>query len=357
MEEKQDSLLSGVKEIARRAKVSRATVDRVIHNRPGVSVKTKNRINAIIKELDYQPNVLAQRLALTSRGIIRLAVLLPDISEETEYWKAPLEGINKAEAEIKQYGLQVDYYFFDQNVQSVFALQVQQIMENNPDGVLITPTFEPDSIRLLEYCKTKKIPCVLMNSDIAGQHRLCYIGPELFDSGYLSAQLVHYCLKDQQKVMIVNIAREIENNAAILVKEEGFLAYFKEKLSERLLVALNTTDTRHHAVAARLNELLELESHIGVIYVTNSRVSLVAQWLESIGRSDIILIGYDYLAQNIEFLKRGVIDFLLCEKPQEQGYRSVMTLFQFLVFGTLVKEDYLIPIDIITSANYRYYRN
>jgi LacI family transcriptional regulator len=355
LEEKENSLLSGVKEIARRAKVSRATVDRVIHNRPGVSSKTKNRINAIIEELDYQPNVLAQRLALTSRGILRLAVLLPDISQETEYWKAPLEGINKAEAEIRQYGLQVDYYFFDQNVQAVFAEQVKLIMENKPDGVLITPTFEAESIALLGYCKTKKIPCVLMNSDIPGQQS--YIGPELFDSGYLSAQLVHYCLKEKQKVMIVNIAREIENNVAILRKEEGFLAYFKEKLSEKLLISLNTTDTSYPAVASRLNKMLQQENQIGVIYVTNSRVSLVAQWLESIGRGDIILIGYDYLAKNIEFLKKGIIDFLLCEKPQEQGYRSVMTLFQFLVFSTTVTDDYLIPIDIITSANYRYYRN
>ncbi|WP_149239699.1 LacI family DNA-binding transcriptional regulator [Dyadobacter sp. 32] len=357
MEEKEDSLLSGVKEIARRAKVSRATVDRVIHDRPGVSLKTKNRINAIIEELNYQPNVLAQRLALTSRGIVRLAVLLPDISGETEYWKAPLEGISKAEAEIKQYGVQVDYYFFDQNIQSVFAQQVQRIMDNKPDGVLITPTFEPESILLLQHCKEKKIPCVLMNSDIPGQQRLCYIGPELFDSGYLSAQLVHYCLKENQKVMIVNIAREIENNVAILRKEQGFLAYFKEKLSENLLLPLNTTDTSYPAVAAKLNQMIQDETHIGVIYVTNSRVSQVAEWLESIGRKDIILIGYDYLTRNIEYLKKGIIDFLLCEKPQEQGYRSVMTLFQFLVFSIVVKEDYLIPIDIITSANYRYYRN
>ncbi|WP_205748217.1 LacI family DNA-binding transcriptional regulator [Dyadobacter bucti] len=357
MEEKEDSALSGVKEIARRAKVSLGTVDRVIHNRAGVAVKTRNRINAIIEELNYQPNVLARRLALTSRGTLRLAVLLPDISEETEYWKAPLEGINKAEAEIKQYGVLVEHYFFDQNVQAHFAEQVNRIMENNPDGVLITPTFEKESVVLMKYCKKKKIPCVLMNSDIPDQQRLCYIGPELFDSGYLSAQLVHYCLKEGQKAMIVNIAREIESNVAILRKEDGFMAYFKEKLSEDLLVHLNTTDTSYPAVAARLGGLLEQEKQVGIIYVTNSRVALVAQWLESIGRGDIVLIGYDYLAKNIEFLKKGIIDFLLCEKPQEQGYRGVMSLFQYLVFSATVEESYLIPIDIITSANYRYYRN
>ena len=34
-----------------------------------------------------------------------------------------------------------------------------------------------------------------------------------------------------------------------------------------------------------------------------------------------------------------------------------MSLFQYLVFSATVEESYLIPIDIITSANYRYYRN
>jgi LacI family transcriptional regulator len=357
VEQKEDNLLSGVKEIARRAKVSRATVDRVIHNRPGVSKKTKDRITAIIEELDYQPNVLAQRLALASRGVVKLAVLLPGVSEETEYWKAPLEGISRAETEIKQYGVQVDYYFFDQNDKAVFARQVQLIIDNGADGVLITPTFEPESIKLLAHCKAHTIPCVLMNSDVAGQQRLCYIGPELFESGYLSAQLVDYCLREDQKVLVVNIAREIENNAAIIRKQEGFLAYFDKKISKDLLVSFNSTDTDYESVAEKLNVVLETQKQIGVIYVTNSRVSLVARWLESVSRKDIILMGYDYLKSNIEFLKKGVIDFLICEKPQEQGYRSVMTLFQFLVFSTQVKEDYLMPIDIITSANYKFYRN
>jgi len=86
-----NSTYFGVKEIARRANVSIATVDRVIHNRTGVSEKTKKKINEIIKELDYQPNILASRLA--SKNIIILAVLIPRVSEETDFWEVPLRGI------------------------------------------------------------------------------------------------------------------------------------------------------------------------------------------------------------------------------------------------------------------------
>jgi LacI family transcriptional regulator len=357
MKKNKDITNAGVKEIARRAKVSTATVDRVIHNRTGVSAKTKDRINKIIQELNYQPNVLAQRLALASRGTVRLAVLLPEISEETEYWKAPLEGVNKAESEVKQYRVQIERYFFDQNVKSSFAQQVKRIMKDKPDGLLVSPTFEEESKQLLTYCHKENIPCVLINSDVTGYDRLCYIGPELFHSGYLSAQLVDYCIDKGQKVMIANIAREIENNFAILRKEEGFRTYFKDHLSEDLLVPLNSTDTDYATVSAKLSKLLKKEKEISAIYVTNSRVSLVAKWLEVIDRKDILLIGYDFLDDNVSYLEKGLIDFLICEKPQEQGYRGVMTLFQRLVYSSPVEENYLMPIDIITRANYKFYRN
>lgn len=74
----------GVKEIAKRADISIATVDRVLHNRVGVSLKTKTKIEGIIKELNYKPNILARRLA--SKEILKFVVLIPSVLKETDYW-------------------------------------------------------------------------------------------------------------------------------------------------------------------------------------------------------------------------------------------------------------------------------
>ena len=79
----QDGEAVGVKEIARLAKVSLATVDRVLHNRTGVSEATRTKIQKIIKRLNYRPNILARRLA--SGKVYRFAVLIP-VSEESGYW-------------------------------------------------------------------------------------------------------------------------------------------------------------------------------------------------------------------------------------------------------------------------------
>ena len=52
-----------IKDIARLADVSVGTVDRVIHSRSGVSEASKKRVEEILKQLDYQPNMYASALA------------------------------------------------------------------------------------------------------------------------------------------------------------------------------------------------------------------------------------------------------------------------------------------------------
>lgn len=50
-------------EIAKRCNVSRGTVDRALHGRPGVREETRQLILDTVKELDYRPHALARGLA------------------------------------------------------------------------------------------------------------------------------------------------------------------------------------------------------------------------------------------------------------------------------------------------------
>jgi DNA-binding LacI/PurR family transcriptional regulator len=51
------------KSVATMAGVSVATVSRVINNLPNVQKRTKDKVLAAIKALDYQPNLAAQQMA------------------------------------------------------------------------------------------------------------------------------------------------------------------------------------------------------------------------------------------------------------------------------------------------------
>ncbi|TLV00685.1 LacI family DNA-binding transcriptional regulator [Dyadobacter luticola] len=344
----------GVKEIARRANVSIATVDRVIHNRSGVSEKTKKKINDIIKELDYQPNILASRLA--SKKIISLAVLIPKVSAETDFWEAPLNGITRAEAEIKKYGVQIELFFFDLNDPNSFNEQAGLILEGHFQGVLLSPSFIEEARKFSEACHKLKIPFTFFDSDVPEQHNLCYIGPHLFQSGYVGAKLLTYRLKEKQQVAVVNISKETDNYNYIQI-EEGFRSYFKDHSLPGEILRVNIKDTDSLSVTRQLTKILNDNENIKAMFVTNSRVSAVATFLEKSGRSDISLIGYDFLKENIKHLEKGFIDFLICHKPEEQGYRGVMSLYETLVLGARVEKVHFMPIDIITKENQAFYKN
>lgn len=350
------NVLIGVKEIARLANVSIGTVDRVIHGRTGVAKTTKNKILAIMEELDYQPNILARRLA--SKKVLRFASLIPAVSSETEFWAAPLKGIEFAEAEIKQFGIVIDKYFYNQNDKQSFVEQSKKILKANVDGVLVAPIFIEEGLAFSKQCNLLKIPQVFINSDVPNEARLSYIGPDLFQSGHLSAHIVNYLVNKGDKILIVNISKEIDSYHHLLRKEDGFISYFKNHEKQVKIIKTDITPkTDYESVAAKLTEVLAKDTDVKVIFVTNSRVFSVAQFLEKNNLTHIRLVGYDFVTESIAQLKKGVIDFLICQKPQEQGYRGIMALYQNLVLNTEVEATYYMPIDIITKENYKSYRN
>lgn len=349
-----DNELFGVKEIARRANVSTATVDRVLHNRTGVSEKTKAKINAIIKEMDYQPNILASRLA--SRKIINLAALIPDVSEETDFWSAPLNGIRRAEAEMKQYGVQVQVFLFDLNDKDSFAEQIRHVFEGDFHGILISPSFIEETKAFAAECGRRKIPYVFIDSDIPGLHSLAYIGPHLRKSGYVGAKLLTYRLEPEKKVLIINISKEIDNFNYLEI-EDGFRAYFNDNAQPNEIVRIDIRETDYQSVARHLTYVFHLNKDIGAAFVTNSRVHTVASFLKNSHRTHVSLIGYDFVKENVDYLENNVIDFLICHRPDDQGYRGMMALYQTLVVNAPVTRQNYMPIDIVTKENYEFYQN
>ncbi|MDF2675507.1 MAG: transcriptional regulator [Clostridiales bacterium] len=68
-----------IKDIAKQANVSIATVSRIINNKDeGFSLETKDRVKKIIKEMDYHPNSIARGLVTKKTSVIGL--ILPDIT-------------------------------------------------------------------------------------------------------------------------------------------------------------------------------------------------------------------------------------------------------------------------------------
>lgn len=344
--------LVGIKDVARVANVALATVDRVIHNRTGVSKKTKDKVLKVIEELGYRPNIMASNLAKGKK--YTLGVLLPNVSERSSYWGLPIEGIKKAQKELEQFNLSIDFYLYDQTDSVEIRKQILKVINSNIDGLVLTSKFANEIEILLQDCKEKNKPYVFIDSNIQHSNALCSIQQPLYESGQLAGQLFSYCFH-KGEILILNLKDVMDSEEILNIKLKGLKDYLNAKRSSISVKRLRITDFDDDNIKQKVSEVLEKNKTIQGIFIPNSKIEKIAKFLESEHLNKYFLIGYDYLKENETYLKSGIIDFLICQRPKEQGYQSVFKLFENIVLRKEVEDKMIMPLDIITVNNYKYY--
>jgi len=343
-----------IKDIAQIAGVSIGTVDRVIHNRGEVSSKTKEKILKITQTLNFQPDVLASTLA--SKKNVRFAILMPAADRESTFWKTPMIGIEKAIQEIKHYGILYSKYQFSLSNKATFLEEGYKALSSNPDGILIAPAFQKEGTEIARSCDEKHIPYIFFNSSIADQNQVSFVGQDAKQSGIVAAKLMDYGITPDSEVLVISILGFLKNNKHLLDRKQGFFEYFENKKEKNIKLINLEIDSLHIGdVYEALRVAFSKNPEIKGVFVTNSRVYHVARFIESQKLENINLIGYDLTTENISYLEKEVINFLINQKPVEQAYRALTTLFNKVVLKKDVPNEILLPIDIVTKENLKYY--
>ena len=287
---------------------------------------------------------MASNLALNKK--FHFAVCLPRY-ENLEYWKSQIEGIEKAAVEFKKFGIVLDYFFYDFNVSS-FKDAVKAVLEFDCDGLLFAPIFYEESVQFLTEYKKTTIPVVMIDSNIDSDTQHAYVGQDAFQSGYLAGRLISFAVKNERHILIFKITREIESTSVYLQRIKGFRSFFNdhEDLKNFKFSEVTIKDSGIDQLS------LEMFAGINSVFVPNSRAYIVARFLEQNNIRGVRIIGYDLLKENIDYMNKGVIDFLINQRPEEQGYMGVNYLYKKLVLQEEVDNTHYIPLEIILKENY-----
>lgn len=335
--------------------MSIGTVDRVLHNRGEVAEPTRMKILRIIEELDYQPNILASTLA--SKKSALFATLLPHPPDEDGYWNKPLLGINKRVFELRQYGVEVRPFSFSQFDPKDFDSAARKIIELKPGGVILAPFFLKEAKTFINQLKGYAIPFVFIDSEIKNAGQLSYIGQDSYQSGFLSGKLLDLLIQENATILVIHFAKEMDNQNHLILREKGFYDWYRQKNSnipKIYTVEISKPDTEdwHSQILGEINK-----NNITGIFVTNSKAYLMASMLKKYGLTNISVIGHDFLNENVTFLNEGIIRFLICQHPEEQGYHALNILFRSVVQKRVVDKENYTSIDIVTKENAAYYKD
>ncbi|NOR74833.1 MAG: transcriptional regulator, partial [Draconibacterium sp.] len=82
----------------------------------------------------------------------------------------------------------------------------------------------------------------------------------------------------------------------------------------------------------------------------------VGRLIEKYELKEIKVIGHDLLKENVEFLNKDIVQFLICQRPEEQGYNAINKLFRYVVQKGIIATERYTSIDIVTKENVGYYK-
>lgn len=343
-----------IRDIAQMAGVSIGTVDRVLHERGEVADKTRTAILKIIRELDYSPNLMAR--ALKSKKMHHLVSLLPEPDIENTFWNRHPEGLKRAMDELNPFPVQLSQITFDIGNELDFQAKTKRALKLHPDAVILAPIFKSESIAFCSKLSRDLIPFVFVDGYLQECDFLAYIGEDVFQSGRVAGQLTGMITPENKDILIINIARNIQNIHHLNNRTKGFLNYFRHSGKNRARkLKLNIPDTSSETVKTSLDRIFGKYPGIATVFITGSKSYKIASFLEASGLSGVNIIGYDLLEKNIEFLRSGIIKFLIGQRPDEQTYRAVKKLFEFLSFNRVPEKMEYLPTDIVTSENVTFF--
>jgi LacI family transcriptional regulator len=314
-------------------------------------LKTREKIQGILEEMHYEPDILARSLA--SRNPFRIAVFLPCGTRANRFWMEPLAGVNEACSELGHFKIEVHEFLYHQFNKQEFIQRGREVIGSGPDAVIAAPVFHQETRDFFNRCTEMGIPFISLNDNIRHPGQLSYVGQDSRRSGAVAANLMKTGMHGRGRILVVSIAGEHDNYHHILKREEGFRNYWEKTAGNHgpEIQSLAVVKDAYPTVREALQKALGTSGDVMGIFVTNSRVYQVARYLEETGRGDLMLVGYDLINPNVRFLDSGTIDFLISQKPREQGYRAMMCIFNALKLNKKPTPEQLIPIDIICREN------
>lgn len=343
-----------IKDIATMAGVSIGTVDRVIHNRGEVAEETRIKVQRILKETNYSPNLMAQ--ALKSKRRFQIVSLLPKPTDDNPFWLKHPIGMTRAIEELDPFPVTLHQITFDMQSEKDFQNKADSVLKLSPDGVLLAPIFKSESTTFCSKLFQANIPFVFIDGFIENTDFLAYVGEDVFQSGRVAGQLVDIVTSKDDDILIVTIAKNIRNMSHLNNRTQGFINYFqKSGTNKGKRINVNIPNPSRKSVSKALDKALIENQFTGSIFITGSRSYLIAEYLEEKGLNAINLIGYDMLEVNVKYLKSGITKFLIGQRPEEQSYKGVKKLFEFLALKKNPDKIEYLPVDIITSENVEFF--
>jgi LacI family transcriptional regulator len=322
-----------IKDVARKANVSIATVSRILNGQTGYSEKTKIKVLNVIEELGYSPNAVAR--GLINKRTHTIGVLFPKLSSSlvTDL----LDGIEKAASEN---GSSVIVCHTESNGEKTMNY-LQLLVEKRVDGIIFASEILKDDY--YQYVAKSKVPIVLLSTE-SYAFPIPYVKVNDYHAAYSAAKY----LLDKGHTEIGMISGNKEDIVAGKPRIDGFRKALVDhgiSCDERNIV--NSSGFAFNDGLVGLKKMIEQFPEVTAIFAASDEIAMgVLSSAYQLGikvPDELSVIGFD----NLNLAEMTIPPLTTIGQPLvKMGEVSAQMLFKILETGE-IPESRIMPHKVI----------
>ena len=314
-----------IPDIARRAGLSTATVDRALNGRPGVSAANRHRVLKAAEELGVLPSEGMVRLP--SRPA-RLVFLIP--FSQNSFMRDMARSITDLST-----GLPL---VASCNIVTMGGIGPEALeraldsVSSNTHGVGIVSTDDPRSRAAIDRLCESGIRVVTIASDLPESRRSSYVGVDNRTAGRTAGQLMGMLTRGRGgSVALILGSSRFHGHSE---RERGFRDHLSEELPHLAIAsAIETGEDNRRSNAATRDLLRKQPDLIGIYCIGAGRTGII-EAVEDSGVERPRLIMHDLTDSSREWLEKDQADVVIDQNPRLVGEQAVIHLLGSIASST-----------------------
>ncbi len=337
----------GMREVAQALGISIGTVDRALHDKPGINSTTRKQVLEMAKLLGYRPNLAARYLS--SRKQITIGVCLP---MELAYFYADVEqGILGSAGAFQALGVRILQRPYPV-LGSHEVEAIQDVLSEEIEGLVISPGYPNQVKPYIQQAASRGIPVVCVATDAPGTSRLASISVDPLINGSLAGELMGQFLPPGSKVLVFIGMHATVDHAQ---KAKGFRRSFQEFCPNGKVAQVIEAHDNEEEAFTKCRKFLQRERVQG-IYVSTANSIPVMHALDTLGLAgEIKVIGTDLFPALVPLIESGKIAATIHQRPREQGRRAFGALMEYITTRTAPPSRIQISPAIVMRSNLHYF--